>query len=160
MSSAYRCLNPRCQCDSFDGHAGTYCCRRCENGVPCQRRCHVYEALSPARALPPAGQMTDGTKHQVASMAPPGMRQEAKRQPARCASRHCPCDSWNGEDGEYCCRTCRMGMPCHQRFHPFEDNPRGTAPQVQARRSHSSAAGVAQHRGNQHQNQYHLMSRF
>ena len=39
------------------------------------------------------------------------------RAPNRCARRSCPCESWNGAKGEFCCFACRGGKPCTQPFH-------------------------------------------
>ncbi len=36
---------------------------------------------------------------------------------ARCVRTGCECDSFNGKDGEYCCKTCRGGQACTGRFH-------------------------------------------
>lgn len=38
-------------------------------------------------------------------------------QKARCSRVGCPCNSWNGKSGEFCCITCRNGNPCRGRYH-------------------------------------------
>ena len=39
---------------------------------------------------------------------------------APCVRSGCPCDSFNGENGNYCCLTCRDGTPCDGRYHVYK----------------------------------------
>ncbi len=49
---------------------------------------------------------------------------------ANCARAGCPCDSYNGQAGEYCSRTCRDGTPCSHKRHTWyspQNQPSATA---------------------------------
>ncbi len=40
---------------------------------------------------------------------------------ARCARKGCPCDSFDGKDGTYCCKTCRDKKACTGQYHVSSD---------------------------------------
>ena len=42
---------------------------------------------------------------------------------APCVRSDCPCDSFNGEPGEYCCFTCRDGLRCIRPYHRIRRSP-------------------------------------
>jgi hypothetical protein len=90
-----RCVRPGCPCDSFDGSPGQFCSQRCRtSGAPCPQRLHARNAA------PGAG--GNGGK------------------PSKCHNPACPCDSWDGKPGQFCCRTCSQGIACNSRKHEFK----------------------------------------
>ena len=44
--------------------------------------------------------------------------------PPHCVSAGCPCTAtYNGEQGEHCCLTCRRGKPCDANYHQHPTRP-------------------------------------
>jgi hypothetical protein len=125
-----QCANLRCPCDSFNGQYGEYCCRTCRQGAACANRIHVLTTggvTAPPIPPPPAAASfanaaaaprSSGRSALVAGARPPPPPPTAI--PALCANPACSCDSFNGQPGEYCCRSCRMNPTgCAQRYHPY-----------------------------------------
>jgi hypothetical protein len=50
---------------------------------------------------------------------PPVSGQLAASSAVRCARAGCPCDSFNGNPNEYCCRSCRQVQGCRSRVHVY-----------------------------------------
>ena len=96
-----RCNGFGCPCDSFSGQPGDYCCKTCKAGTICSHRFHTLGS--------------GGANTQQMSTTTPSPQVA----PARCARTGCSCDSFNGQLGQHCCRTCHAGTPCTTRTHVF-----------------------------------------
>jgi hypothetical protein len=137
-SSVAKCQRAGCLCDSWNGHAGEYCSKGCRGGQTCPLRRHTFSGVvtpataaslptpqptsqasspvqgqSPAVTTSAAAAAASTTSHQTTSTA------TTTTPASRCAHLGCPCDSWNGINGEHCCKSCRSGQPCLQRNHIF-----------------------------------------
>ena len=118
VSAAAPCARPGCACVSFDGHAGHFCCRTCR-GTPTApgRACGPPRdggvAVHPRPSCAPA---TPAVPHEGAEGDPPA---SAPFGFARCARAECRCSaSFDGQPGNFCCITCRDGVPCDGDYHP------------------------------------------
>ena len=75
---------------------------------------------------------------------PPAVGSRSRRQLfAGCTRAECACHlhgaSWNGQDGEYCCVTCRNGTPCVRPYHRWPTT-RVFSPLPSSRSSQSSSS--------------------
>ena len=104
-----QCCRDGCPCESYNGHPNEYCCRTCRDGQACKR---AYHRMSP----PPHYESAARVDAQVEAVPV-----------ALCCRPNCPCDSYNGVAGQYCCRTCRdEPIPCKKRYH--RAGPPGASP--------------------------------
>jgi hypothetical protein len=138
------CPRPGCRCDSFDGRAQVHCCRVCKDGMPCLTRTHLTpsaHATTPAEVHPvlhPPPPLAPPPPLQAPPPPPPGPPPTShpwQVQPqqavipmsshvtpphtVRCARPGCPCDSFNANPSEYCCRACRQVQSCRTRVHVY-----------------------------------------
>ncbi|CAJ1386258.1 unnamed protein product [Effrenium voratum] len=82
-TSFSRCARPGCCCAaSYDGLPGSYCCKSCRKGQPCNRNVHTV----------PQVQIAPGADSGATNLCASGCGQK----------------SWNGKAGEFCGRTCRQ----------------------------------------------------
>jgi ribA/ribD-fused uncharacterized protein len=97
-------------------------------GYPMGQAPGPYAHGSAQPPSPSSGGYTNPPQHIPGSappQAPPPMAPSAPAPPgnagpaARCANWKCPCDSWDGRLGEFCCNTCRKGTLCKTRTHVF-----------------------------------------
>jgi hypothetical protein len=109
VTSPMQCLRPGCPCDSWDGKYGNYCSTTCHQGTPCAARAHPFAAPGTAVVAPPP--------------PPPIPTTGATGTTAQCARPGCPCDSWNGQQGNCCCNICHNGTACASRIHIFTPPP-------------------------------------
>jgi len=102
-----KCARPGCPCTaSWNGLSGTYCCRTCAAGAPCPSNAHTVPS-APAAAPQPSPGPAAGSGF------------------AKCANPQCPCTaSFSGLQDDYCCKSCRRGLPCSANVHTAPLAPR------------------------------------
>lgn len=81
-------------------------CKRCQKVAPTPGKDWCYNCYL---------EYNGGVAPKQKSQAPPVQVSSQ----VRCANPRCPCDSWNGKAGEFCCRACRQGQSCPTRQHLF-----------------------------------------
>ena len=117
-SAAAPCARPGCACVSFDGQAGHFCCRTCRGtpAVPGRACCPPRDGGIAVHPRPSCAPATPAVPHEGAEGDPPA---SAPFGFARCARDECRCSaSFDGEPGNFCCITCRDGVPCDGDYHP------------------------------------------